>query len=179
MILGRYHKLYTEHSGLRFGSIHIAGLSFGYSLSIRFIYLCLIFYIGSNISSNQTELQNTFMAILIQFITFISMSLSLSNLPSPSDGLSTSHRLFSLIDDTSTSRSKQSSSAPPNRPKLSSNEPPSIHFKEVTFRHDGQTKPVLRNFSMEVPAGKKVAIVGHPGCGKSTIAGLIMRFYDV
>lgn len=39
--------------------------------------------------------------------------------------------------------------------------------------------PVLRNFSMEIPAGKKVAIIGHPGCGKSTIAGLLMRFYDV
>lgn len=32
---------------------------------------------------------------------------------------------------------------------------------------------------MDVPAGKKIAIVGHPGCGKSTLAGLIMRFYDV
>ena len=32
---------------------------------------------------------------------------------------------------------------------------------------------------MHVPAGKKVAIVGHPGCGKSTLAGLIMRFYEL
>lgn len=32
---------------------------------------------------------------------------------------------------------------------------------------------------MHIPAGKKVAIVGHPGCGKSTLGGLIMRFYEL
>jgi subfamily B ATP-binding cassette protein MsbA len=38
---------------------------------------------------------------------------------------------------------------------------------------------VLKNFSLEVPKGKTVALVGQSGSGKSTIANLLTRFYDV
>ncbi|KAF2463255.1 multidrug resistance protein 3 [Lindgomyces ingoldianus] len=39
-------------------------------------------------------------------------------------------------------------------------------------------QPVLRNISLDIPAGKFVALVGASGCGKSTILGLLERFYD-
>ncbi len=38
--------------------------------------------------------------------------------------------------------------------------------------------PIFRNFELEVPAGKTVALVGESGSGKSTVIGLIERFYD-
>ena len=52
-----------------------------------------------------------------------------------------------------------------------------ISVKDITFAYAEQ--PVLTNFSLEVPKGKTVALVGQSGSGKSTIANLITRFYDV
>ena len=52
-----------------------------------------------------------------------------------------------------------------------------ISLKNVWFRY--QNDYVLKDFSLEIPKGKTVALVGQSGSGKSTIANLIMRFYDV
>ena len=53
-----------------------------------------------------------------------------------------------------------------------------IAFEHVTFSYvDGE--PVLRDVSFRVEPGQRVAIVGATGAGKSTIASLLLRFYDV
>ena len=52
-----------------------------------------------------------------------------------------------------------------------------LEFRAVSFRYE--EKPVLRDVSFRVNAGKTVAIVGPSGAGKTTIANLILRFYDV
>jgi len=53
-----------------------------------------------------------------------------------------------------------------------------IRFENVTFGYHPD-RPILKNLSMTIPAGQKVAIVGPSGCGKSTILRLLFRFYDV
>jgi ATP-binding cassette, subfamily B, bacterial MsbA len=52
-----------------------------------------------------------------------------------------------------------------------------IIFENVSFKY--QDDYVLKNFSLTIPKGKTVALVGQSGSGKSTIANLITRFYDV
>ncbi len=52
-----------------------------------------------------------------------------------------------------------------------------ITFNNITFRY--QAENVLKNFSLAVPKGQTVALVGQSGSGKSTIASLLTRFYDV
>jgi ABC transporter ATM len=53
-----------------------------------------------------------------------------------------------------------------------------IRFENVTFGYR-KDRPIIRNLSLTIPAGKKVAIVGPSGCGKSTILRLLFRSYDV
>ena len=52
-----------------------------------------------------------------------------------------------------------------------------IEFKNVTFRYGNRT-PVLKNISFSIPEGKKVALVGASGSGKSTIAKLLLKYYE-
>ena len=54
-----------------------------------------------------------------------------------------------------------------------------VSVKDVTFTYPTKDTPALRNVSFELPAGKTVALVGRSGSGKSTIANLLTRFYDI
>ena len=53
-----------------------------------------------------------------------------------------------------------------------------VRFDHVSFAYD-KTRPILHDLSFEIPAGKKVAVVGPSGSGKSTLARLLYRFYDI
>ena len=53
----------------------------------------------------------------------------------------------------------------------------SVRFENVTFGYN-PNYPVLHNINLEIPAGQTIALVGPTGCGKSSIASLIHRFYD-
>lgn len=54
----------------------------------------------------------------------------------------------------------------------------SIVLKEVSFSYTEERSKVLESISLEIPVGKKVAIIGESGSGKSTIAQLLLRFYE-
>ena len=54
-----------------------------------------------------------------------------------------------------------------------------VAFENVTFRYQGKENPALKNVSFTIPSGKTVALVGRSGSGKSTIANLITRFYEI
>ena len=83
-------------------------------------------------------------------------------------GLSAAERVFALIDAESTVR--QIGQSP-----LSTLEG-EIQFERVEFRY--AREPVLEAFSLHVRPGEDVALVGHTGAGKTTIAKLISRFYE-
>ncbi len=56
--------------------------------------------------------------------------------------------------------------------------PATVEFREVNFSYE-KARQILFGVSFTIPAGQRVAVVGHSGSGKSTLARLLYRFYDV
>jgi ATP-binding cassette, subfamily B, multidrug efflux pump len=53
-----------------------------------------------------------------------------------------------------------------------------VLFENVSFAYDLK-RPLIANFNLQVESGKKIAIVGHTGAGKTTLVNLLMRFYEI
>ncbi|HUZ17809.1 MAG TPA: ABC transporter ATP-binding protein, partial [Spirochaetia bacterium] len=85
------------------------------------------------------------------------------------DGLSAAERVFALID----AEPKVKQSAQASVPRLRGE----IRMEDLDFSYvDGE--PVLSSFSLTVPERETLAVVGHTGAGKSSLARLIARFYE-
>ncbi len=53
-----------------------------------------------------------------------------------------------------------------------------LQLNDVSFRYSDQQEPALKNISLTIPQGGKIAIIGPSGSGKTTLLQLIMRYYD-
>lgn len=78
-------------------------------------------------------------------------------------------RVFYILDETD---------EPMDGDELSEGKGATVSFKNVNFSYV-PGHPVIRNFTLTVPSGKKVALVGSTGSGKTTVVNLLMRFYDI
>lgn len=53
-----------------------------------------------------------------------------------------------------------------------------VEFKNITFKYPNEKKEIFEEFNLTIPTGKKVAIVGKSGQGKTTIFNLLLRYFD-
>ncbi len=78
-------------------------------------------------------------------------------------------RVFAVLDEETESKSGG---------MLETGEKAAVTFRNVCFSYEPGTS-VIRDFTLAVPNGRKVALVGATGSGKTTIVNLLMRFYDI
>ena len=86
------------------------------------------------------------------------------------NGIAAAERVFEILEQDNTISSKENAI-------IKRTFDDTLIIENINFRY--QEENVLKNFSLEVQKGKTVALVGQSGSGKSTIANLLTRFYDV
>jgi len=116
-----------------------------------------------------------FISTFIPFFAFMGVGLAASNVPSIDRAKGKAKPIFSYIDEKSALDARNIDRVG----KASHVEEGRIEFKGVRFCYPSKKQPVLDGLDLEIPAGAKIALVGHSGCGKSTITNLLLRFYNV
>ncbi len=84
------------------------------------------------------------------------------------NSISCAARVFELMDEEEQPKEKEAVLVPDGH----------VQVKDVSFRYVKE-RPLIEGFSLDVLPGKRIAIVGPTGCGKTTLINLLMRFYDV
>ncbi len=130
-----------------------------------------IVYVGGLMAINQTISVGEWYLFVQSLTIFFYPVTSIASFWSQfQQGLAASERVFALIDDEPLV--VQTAQEPVDRLRGE------IQFEDVTFNYSTGRNAVLQNFSLTIPAGETLAIVGHTGAGKSSLVKLIMRFYE-
>lgn len=117
--------------------------------------------------------------VIVAFITYVRLFTSpLSQIAQATTSLQSaaaaSERVFEFIDEKEMSNQNEIvKSLDKNNVKGQ------IEFKNVVFKYEGNDNPTIKNFSVKVKPGQKIAIVGPTGAGKTTMVNLLMKFYDI
>lgn len=113
-------------------------------------------------------------ATFILFFSLMSIGMQAQNIPSISKAREAAKVIFNIIDEPSALDIDTR-----NEDTVDEVVSGMIQFKEVSFKYPTRDQMVLDQMNLKIPAGAKIALVGHSGCGKSTITNLLLRFYDV
>ena len=131
----------------------------------------VIFYGASNVIEGHTTPGTFFAFITAVMLTYQPVKSVAKIFPQMQNGMVAAHRIFDLLDIIYKVVDK------PEAVPLEYHNG-NIEFEAVSFSYN-ENEPVLKNISLQLNAGKRIALVGPSGGGKSTILNLIPRFYDV
>ncbi len=131
----------------------------------------LLFYGGNLVLVDKTLDGSAFIVYLTLAFNILTPAKAISKASySVKNGLAAAERVFEVLEVENEITSKENALE-----KTSFNS--EITIKNVNFKYEEET--VLKDFTLEVKKGQTVALVGQSGSGKSTIANLLTRFYDV
>ncbi|MCP4957372.1 lipid A ABC transporter ATP-binding protein/permease MsbA [Photobacterium aquimaris] len=138
---------------------------------IASLALVVVLILANTPSLRETLTPGTFAVVFGAMFGLMRPLKSLTNVTSQFQrGMAACHTLFELMDlETEKDNGK-------HEVKRVNGD---VSVKDITFTYPTKDTPALRNVSFELPAGKTVALVGRSGSGKSTIANLLTRFYDI
>ena len=139
------------------------------------LFLGAVFFFGSYlVQEGYGDTESIYLCIWILFSTCMGAGVAMSNVPSVQKAKESAGNIFTIIDEKSTLDVREQ--RPGMKTKIEHGE---IVFSDVSFNYPSRQASVLKNFSMNIPATQKIALVGHSGCGKSTITNLLLRFYNI
>ena len=129
---------------------------------------------GSQVISGETT-PGTFFSFITALLMAYQPVKSLANLNSTlQTAMASAQRVFSIIDITPKIVDKEKVSFNEIQLNMKKN----IKFKNVSFKYSNSENDILKNISIDIPHGKKVALVGYSGAGKTSLLNLIPRFYE-
>lgn len=138
---------------------------------IASLALAFVLYAASFPSVMETLTAGTITVVFSSMIALMRPLKSLTNVNAQFQrGMAACQTLFSILD---METEKDEGTVEVERVKGD------IAFDRVTFSYPGKETPSLHDISLSIPAGHTVALVGRSGSGKSTIANLLTRFYDI
>jgi len=174
-MLARYNLLLVVPHQTNIKRAHISGLFFGYSQAIRFVFIGFVFFVAAlfvqkyNYDTKQT--QETFTGCYVVFVGAIGSGVSISQMPSISKAKQAAMTVFGIIEE--------GSKIDPKQKGVRNTLQGCVEFRNLYFRYPSRNQFVLKGFNLRIEPNQSVAVVGHSGSGKSTIASLLLRFYDV
>jgi len=170
-----YEKLIEPEKRLE-RKYYISSIGTGFSNAVAFFAYILGFYVGAKyIANGELEFQNMFKVLLAIIFTATAVGRASSIAPDYDKAAEAFGHVLEIVDRPS----KINASDP--RGIKDEEFKGDISFKSLRFRYPSRPNvTVLRmgNGKIEVPEGKMLALVGGSGCGKSTIIGLLPRWYD-
>ncbi len=134
--------------------------------------VAVLLWYGSRQVFAGTMQPETFFAFIFAFYNVIDPAKNFSSaIYTMQKGLAAADRIESILATVSSIQEKTNALDFPSFEK-------NIHYKNVTFAYN-EDRTVLKNINLTIEKGKIIALVGSSGSGKSTIADLLTRFYDV
>ena len=142
----------------------------------RTIYVSLVFIVGVELLVAHFDINAEEVFSSIYFLLFVYMSIGAqsANIPSISKAKAAAIDVFSIIDEPSDLDIRKTTGN-----EIKDVDKGKIEFKDVDFNYPTRAHLVMDQFNLEIPAGGKIALVGHSGCGKSTLTNLLLRFYNI
>ncbi|MFQ6616067.1 MAG: ABC transporter ATP-binding protein [Fidelibacterota bacterium] len=163
----RHYRLLRRQFGLRYASTPVTEIM-GVTMGVILLWIG-----GSEVLLHQTMDPEDFIRFILLLFAILNPIKGLNTVAQDiQSAMASAERVFSVLDAPRTIVEAEDA--------LEVSEfKESIRFENVSFSYDGGNEKVLKNISFEIKKGDVVAVVGESGAGKSTVADLIPRFYDV
>lgn len=168
---GRFERQSKSHFKALIKGTQTRGLLEGFVEVVLIAALALILWLGGRdvvageLTAGELIAFLTYLGLLVQPVRVISRVIS-----TVQQGVASAERIFEILDE------KDEIKIAANPVKLNEMKG-EIRFEHVWFEYE-KGRPVLRDLNLHITPGERVAVVGTTGAGKSTIADLLLRFYD-
>ncbi|GMK59760.1 hypothetical protein CspeluHIS016_0803660 [Cutaneotrichosporon spelunceum] len=171
-----YARSLEEPMAISIRTAYRAQALYAASQGVVFFVIALVFYIGALwIIDAKLNTENLFIALNAVVFAAIDAGDMFQYVPDASEANSAARSVFRVLDNVPEIDAESDEGIMLDPATVQG----TVTFDHVHFRYPRRPGVrVLRKLSLEIPAGKYVALVGPSGCGKSTIIQLIERFYD-